>query len=530
MKRVIQGICLVVALLVLALLLLPLLVNANQFRPRLQAALTSSLGRKVTLGDLSFSLFSGAIAARDLAIAEDPKFGPGPFVTAKSLDLGVSIWPLITAHELHIGELRITDPAISIVQNPSGIWNFSTIGAKNDPPPKENEPLDLSAKLISIANGKLVLTRMGGTEKPMVLSNVNVTAKDFAAQSRFPFSFTAKLEPAGAISANGSAGPINSADASLTPVQLTMKMSGVDLGAIAAGSGMAGVLSVDGSGNLSGTTLGWKGQVRLDKAVLVRGGRPTTEAIELDFAGSHDLQRHSGTISQGTIKLGSAAASLTGSYAEQGAITSLDLRLAGSAMPVSALAGMLPSLNIQLPAGSSLEGGTASVNAAITGPVAGPVVAGSVGVNDTTLKGFNLGSKIGALQKLAEIQSSPNTTIQTLSANIRSEPAGTTIQNLKFIAPAVGQVGGGGTISASHALDFKLSATIGAGIVASAFGGKNTSLPFFVRGTSTNPVFEPDVAGIAAAEAKRFAGAKVDGVDAGSAINALGGLFGKKKK
>ena len=50
----------VVVLLLLVVLLVPLLVNANTFRPTLETQLSAALGRKVTLGNLSFSSSPGA--------------------------------------------------------------------------------------------------------------------------------------------------------------------------------------------------------------------------------------------------------------------------------------------------------------------------------------------------------------------------------------------------------------------------------------------------------------------------------------
>jgi AsmA protein len=172
------------------------------------------------------------------------------------------------------------------------------------------------------------------------------------------------------------------------------------------------------------------------------------------------------------------------------------------------------------------------VNATITGATADPLVAGSVGLSNTTLKGFDLGSKIGALEKLAGIQSSPNTLIETLSANLREHASETAVQNLKFVSPAIGEIDGTGTISPRHDLDFKMLASINThGVLTASLGGKNgVQVPFFVQGTSTNPVFKPDVAGIAAAEVKRLTGTKIGGVDTGQAVNQLEGLFGRKKK
>ncbi len=62
-KRWIRIVVAVVVLLAAAMLVVPLFVNADSFRPTLEGQLSSALGRKVTLGKLSFSLWSGSLVA-----------------------------------------------------------------------------------------------------------------------------------------------------------------------------------------------------------------------------------------------------------------------------------------------------------------------------------------------------------------------------------------------------------------------------------------------------------------------------------
>ena len=524
MKRVILAIGAVAAVLVLLLAAMLFFVNANQFRPRIEADLTSVLGRKVTLGDLSFSVFSGSLTATDLSIADDARFETAPFIRAKSLDLGVDLWPLIMAHELNVRDLTITNPEIALMQDPAGVWNFSTVGSAKG---GTEAPLDLSVKLISIANGRVSIGRLGSPQKPMVLDSARITLKDFAPGARFPFSFTGKLAPAGDIKLDGTAGPINAADASLTPVQFNVKISTVDIAGlgITANSALAGLLSIDGAGSINGTTLDWKGLAHIDQAKFVRGGTPAKTPVEMNITIAHNLQTHAGVLSQGDLRLGKSLASLTGGYTASGEVTTVNLQLKGSAMPIDALNGIRPAFDVQLPAGSSLEGGTASVNVAVTGAATDPAVAGTVSLSNTKLRGFDLASKVATLERIAGLHSSPATEIQTLSANVRSDPRGTAIQNLKFIAPALGEVDGAGTIDAKHDLDFKMRATLRE---PEAFKlALGSSIPFFVQGTATNPEIKPDVEGIASSEIRRLTDKKIGGIDPGQVLN---GLFGGGKK
>jgi AsmA protein len=51
----------VVAVLLLIVLALPLFINANKFKPKLETQLTSALGRPVTIGNISLAILSGGV-------------------------------------------------------------------------------------------------------------------------------------------------------------------------------------------------------------------------------------------------------------------------------------------------------------------------------------------------------------------------------------------------------------------------------------------------------------------------------------
>ena len=95
----------------------------------LESRLSQALGREVKLGELKLSILSGSVTANDLSIADDPAYSRTPFVQAKSLAIGVEVWPLIASRQLHVTGLTIDAPAIALIQSPNGEWNFSKLGA-----------------------------------------------------------------------------------------------------------------------------------------------------------------------------------------------------------------------------------------------------------------------------------------------------------------------------------------------------------------------------------------------------------------
>src|SRR3954471_9710831 len=129
-KKVLIGVGVVFGVLVLIALVLPLLVNVDKLRPEVQKQASDALGRNVTIGELKLAVFSGGVTAKDISIADDPAFSQQPFVTAKSLDVGVDLMPLIFSKALHVNTLTLQEPEIHLVKSGAGKWNYSSIGSK----------------------------------------------------------------------------------------------------------------------------------------------------------------------------------------------------------------------------------------------------------------------------------------------------------------------------------------------------------------------------------------------------------------
>src|ERR1700723_726700 len=119
----------VVVLLLLVFRLVPLFINVNTFRPRLESELSDALGRKVTLGNLSFSVFSGSLVADNVSIADDPAFSSKPFLQAQSLHIGVEVAPLLFHRQLLVTSFVAESPSLNLVHNAHGVWNFSNIAS-----------------------------------------------------------------------------------------------------------------------------------------------------------------------------------------------------------------------------------------------------------------------------------------------------------------------------------------------------------------------------------------------------------------
>ena len=413
MKKAIYITLIVVVVIFLILVITPFFIDVDNFRPQIQDALGQQLGRKVEIGHLTVSLLTGSLRADQISIADDPSFSREPFVTAKSLAVGVDLKPLIFSRVLHVHSIEIGNPQVQLLRTAAGEWNFATLGAgapsKGDPPasPSNDPPSDPPAKVapnsalnsisvdkISISNGTIAFGRVGGRSR-LAYQDVNITADNVSQTAAFPMTFAAKTPGGGKLNLDARVGPLGNGDANRMPFEGKMHANNV---------------------------------------------------------------------------------------------------------PAPDVQNLLAVLGYSLPQGSSLKGGTINANLALHGPLERLVTDGPVQLNNVTLAGFSLASKLADALGNTGTATGNDTLIQVASSNLRYAPEGVRADALNIVIPAIGSVTGTGTVSASNALDFHLVAKLAgnsplAGLAKLPLFSKDGGVPFHVQGTTAKPIVVPEIGG-----------------------------------
>jgi AsmA protein len=537
--KALKIVAIIVAVLLVALIAVPFFIDVNMFRPQIEAQLSSALGRQVKIGNLKLSILSGSVAADDLSIADDPTFSKQPFIRAKGFNVGVELMPLILSKQLRVTEMVVDRPQVSLLRTEAGKWNFSSLGTKTASTGKMTAPAakgsggnpDLSVAKLSIKNGTVTLDNISDRSKPQVFQNVDIAVQHFSFTSKFPFTMSAGLPGGGNAKLNGSAGPMDEEDASLTPLQAKIALSDLNLAAsgfIEPASGIAGMVDFNGTVSSDGRQARSSGTATVDKIKLSPKGSPASKAVEAKFTTTYELQRQTGQLTQGDVTIGKAVARLTGEYQMAKAIA-LNMKLNASNMPVDDLVTMIPPLGVTLPSGSSLKGGTLSGNFTIVGPLDKLVINGPVQLANTTLTGFNLQNKMAAISAISGAKTGSDLVVQNLSTDAHVAPEGISTQNVNLNLPALGVVTGSGTISPQNALNYTMNAKLSGSAVTgltqvAGLGNKGGTIPFFIRGTTADPKFEPDVKGMLKGQL-----GDIKQNPAGF-VNGISGMFGKKKK
>jgi AsmA protein len=577
MSRLLKIIAIVVGFLVVLVLVAPFLIPVNQFRPTIEQKASAALGRKVEVGNLSLSLFSGALGADNLSIADDPKFSSAPFLTAKSVKVGVELMPLIFSKTLNVTDVSIDSPQVSLIRNPGGQWNYSSFGtsaakSQAQTPPvaaKSSAPSssstsggEFSVQKLELKNGRVVVGSTS-SQKRSTYDNVSVVASNVSLTSKFPVTVTADLPGGGNFKVDGTAGPIDETNTVLTPLSAKLTVTSLNLastGFVDPSAGLGGILDLDATLESQNGMAQLKGSAKLSKALLIAGGSPASEPVIVDFNTKYNLTKNTGVLEASTIKIGGAVTNLSGTYEVPGDEAILHLKVEGQNMPAKDLEAFLPALGINVPKGASLQAGTLSTNLNLAGPTNKLVTTGTVGLFNAKLAGFDLGSKLSAISSLTGVKTGSDLLIEKMTSNLRMAPEGLQAENFNAVVPAVGTLVGGGTINSKNALDFKMAATLtdvlgavgspvgSAGALLGKFAGggsKNcksqTTVPFQIQGTTSDPKFIPDVGGLAAGMLKSqlgcvggaipgaIPGANGSQANPADALGQLGGLFKKKK-
>jgi AsmA protein len=423
--------------------------------------------------------------------------------------------PLVFSKSVQVTGITIEKPDVLLLRDAQGKWNFSSLAASDksgkpkaaEPTPEAGgAPPDAVVRRFDLRDGRLTVGTAGSTKRS-VYDRLRIEATDLSLTSQFQVKVSAGLPAGGSFELDGRAGPIDRTDAARTPLDAAFAINDLDLaqtGFTDPSTGIGGVvdfkgtlLSRDGQANA-------KGEAELSKLLLVKGGTPAPSAVNIAFDAQHNLANRASTLKSGTLRSGNAALNLSGTANTQGEATVLDMKLAGRDLPVTDLQALLPAFGVILPKGASLKTGAMNVALAIAGPTAKPVITGDVGLRDAELAGFDIGSKLAALSAFSGVKSGGGKTVlQKFASNVRMSPEGIQASQLEVIVPTLGELRGGGTVAANSAIDFKMTATLtSAGVVGGVLGRltgrtKDTRIPFFVRGTTSDPKFTPDVGGLA---------------------------------
>ncbi len=183
-RKIALGVVLLFAVLLVALVvIIPLLIDVDRYRPQVARHIQEETGKPTEIGHLKLTLFpSVSIRVDDFALGNPPGFPQGDFVRTRR------IYAVVDAGELWhrrvvIKSLELDAPAINLLSDARGRWNF-----ENPPRQKEvkrvsqEEPSSFTLGVISkvkVAQGQLTAANLlaSGRKGPNFFEAQNLLAE-----------------------------------------------------------------------------------------------------------------------------------------------------------------------------------------------------------------------------------------------------------------------------------------------------------------------------------------------------------------
>jgi len=130
-----------IALVIVALLVIPMFIDAEEYKPQIEKMVTDSTGRSFRLGgDLNLSLFPWAgMAISDVHLGNPPGFKERDFVSVKSFEVRAKLLSLLSG-QVVIKKFVLDGPRIVVIKDKEGKWNWEGLGKGPKTPTKEKAP------------------------------------------------------------------------------------------------------------------------------------------------------------------------------------------------------------------------------------------------------------------------------------------------------------------------------------------------------------------------------------------------------
>jgi AsmA protein len=428
----------VVVLLVIAAFIVPHLVNINQYHGQIQSQLEKRLGRQVTLGDMSLSLFPPSFVVQNATIAEDPRFATSrPFAEAEKLAVSVKFWPLLRK-DIEVKSLELTRPRIELVRDAQGAWNFATLGQQGKPAPsaksEEGKPPagQLSLANVSINDGQVAITDFQKHQSRAVYDHIDLNLTDFAPDQQFNLKLTAHLPGAGkqALMLEGKGGPLKEADLLNTPFDGTLRLDQVSTDSLQkflnsqSLNGIDATASGDAKVRNSGGKLTSSGTIRLENAHIhaTNVGYP----ISLDYDVADDLTSDVIQVHKGNLKLGSTPITIAGTIDSKPTPAQIDLKLTAANASIAEAARLASAFGVAFGQGTDVKG-TVNADIQARGSMSKPAMNGQFSARNVEISGKQLPQPV----RINEV--ALTLTPDTIRSNNFAASEGSTTVNANFV-------------------------------------------------------------------------------------------------
>jgi AsmA protein len=146
LKIIFSIIAIIIVLIVAAIVILPLVVDPNDFKPEIQAAVKDSTGRDLLIeGDLQLSVFPWlGVSTGKLSLSNAPGFADKVFAEIAESNVKVKLLPLLSK-ELEVSRVVLKGLVLNLAKNKQGVSNWDDL-TKKDGASATSTATDVSAE------------------------------------------------------------------------------------------------------------------------------------------------------------------------------------------------------------------------------------------------------------------------------------------------------------------------------------------------------------------------------------------------
>ncbi len=235
MKKAIKWLSIVVgslvALVIVALLVIPMFVDVQEYKPEIEKKVSEMTGRTFTInGDLKLSLFPWVgLAFSDLHLGNPPGFKEKDLLSIESFEAKVRLIPLISKH-IQVKRFIVDGLRLVLEKNKDGRKNWEGLGkpspgASKETPDEQGEAFSIEGLTVgefSVKKGSILwIDGVKGERKE--ISDVTLQMKDVSLHKPVQFAFSTKLD-GHHMELKGKVGPLGKKpDQGTIPLDLTLK-------------------------------------------------------------------------------------------------------------------------------------------------------------------------------------------------------------------------------------------------------------------------------------------------------------------
>jgi len=302
--------------------LIPSYFNAERYRRRLQAGLERTFHRQVTFGRVSVRVLPRpGFVIENVAIQEDPAFGPEPFVRVERIECDIR-WQTLLGARLAFSHFLFQHANLNLVRQVGGGWNVERLFLLTSEPSRSpragssSSPVVTGPPDLEMEDGR-VNFKLGENKKPLAITDLRAQLSFDPAHSHlrfrlvgYPVRADLSLPTPGAVEVAGDWTPGRDLQGPLNAVVRAREALVYDWAPLVSGhsTGLYGV--VDAELRVSGSvrSLNFEGRGRLNElhrwdqippsdpmpwTITFRGqldrdrGRVLLETTEASFADSH---------------------------------------------------------------------------------------------------------------------------------------------------------------------------------------------------------------------------------------------------